>query len=41
MDAFGTALPRAGFYSTVSVNSQTLRAQARCWQLNWTRWVKH
>ena len=26
---------------TVSVNSLMLRAQARCWQLNWTRWVKH
>jgi hypothetical protein len=25
---------------TVSVNSPMLRAQARCWPLNWTRWVK-
>lgn len=25
---------------TVSVNSPMLRAQARCWPPNWTRWVK-
>lgn len=25
---------------TVSANSLTWRAQARCWRLNWMRWVK-
>lgn len=40
MDAF-VLLTARRLLLTVSVNSLTLRAQARCWQLNWTRWVKH
>ncbi|SUG53941.1 phosphoglycerate kinase [Salmonella enterica subsp. diarizonae] len=39
MDAFGTA-HRAQALPTVSANSLTSHAQARCWPLNWMRWVK-
>ncbi len=37
---FRYCAPRAGLPPTASANLLTWRAQARCWPLNWTRWVK-